>query len=73
METLNVSADDKSSVDAFIMDVVVPLKFSSEISSLPILECQQTLRDLRSDKVRKVGVLVVKDEYLTDKIDGDLG
>ena len=59
-ETLNVLVKDGSGVGAYTLDLIAPLKSSSEITQLPTLELKRFLRDLRSDKVEWICVLVTE-------------
>uniref|UniRef100_A0AAV1T6H2 Uncharacterized protein n=1 Tax=Peronospora matthiolae TaxID=2874970 RepID=A0AAV1T6H2_9STRA len=39
---------------------------ASEVIKLPTLETERFLRDLRSDEIKQICVLVTEDEYVTD-------
>ena len=60
-ETLNVLVNDGSSVGAYTLDLIAPPKLTSEITRLPTLELKRFLRDLRSDKVERICVLVTEE------------
>uniref|UniRef100_A0AAV1URX8 Reverse transcriptase n=1 Tax=Peronospora matthiolae TaxID=2874970 RepID=A0AAV1URX8_9STRA len=65
-ETVNVLVNDGSSVGAYTLDLVTPPKSASEVVKLPTLESKRFLRDLRSDKIKQICVLVTEDEYVAD-------
>uniref|UniRef100_A0AAV1U405 Uncharacterized protein n=1 Tax=Peronospora matthiolae TaxID=2874970 RepID=A0AAV1U405_9STRA len=65
-ETVNVLVFDGSIVGAYTLDLVTPLKSASEVVKLPTLESKRFLRDLRSDKIKPICVLVTEDEYVAD-------
>ena len=60
-ETLNVLVNDGSIVGAYMLDLVVPPKLTSEITQLPTLEPKRFLRELRSGKVSQICILVTED------------
>uniref|UniRef100_A0AAV1TM56 C2H2-type domain-containing protein n=1 Tax=Peronospora matthiolae TaxID=2874970 RepID=A0AAV1TM56_9STRA len=65
-ESVNVLVNDGSSAGAYTLDLVTPLKSASEVIKLPTLESKKFLRDLRSDKIKQICVLVTEDEYVAD-------
>ena len=65
-ETLNDLVNDGSSVGVYTLDLIVPLKLTSKITQLPTLESECFLRDLRSDKVKQIYILVTEDVCQTD-------
>uniref|UniRef100_A0AAV1TTT0 Uncharacterized protein n=1 Tax=Peronospora matthiolae TaxID=2874970 RepID=A0AAV1TTT0_9STRA len=65
-ETVNVLVSDGSSVNAYTLDLVTPPKSALEVVKLPTLESKRFLRDLRSDKIKQICVLVTEDGYVTD-------
>uniref|UniRef100_A0AAV1UGU8 Reverse transcriptase domain-containing protein n=1 Tax=Peronospora matthiolae TaxID=2874970 RepID=A0AAV1UGU8_9STRA len=65
-ETLNVLVNDGSSVGAYTLDLVTPPKSASEVVKLPTLESNRFLRDLRSNGIKQIYVLVTEDEYVAD-------
>uniref|UniRef100_A0AAV1UYR4 Uncharacterized protein n=1 Tax=Peronospora matthiolae TaxID=2874970 RepID=A0AAV1UYR4_9STRA len=65
-ESVNVLVNDGSSVGAYTLDLVTPPKSASEVVKLPTLESKRFLRDLRSDKIKQICVLVTEDEYDAD-------
>uniref|UniRef100_A0AAV1TUV1 Uncharacterized protein n=1 Tax=Peronospora matthiolae TaxID=2874970 RepID=A0AAV1TUV1_9STRA len=65
-ETVNVLVNDGSSVGAYTLDLVTPPKSASEVVKLPTLESKRFLRDLRSDKIKQICVLVTEDDYVAD-------
>uniref|UniRef100_A0AAV1U7M7 Uncharacterized protein n=1 Tax=Peronospora matthiolae TaxID=2874970 RepID=A0AAV1U7M7_9STRA len=65
-ETVNVLVNDGSSVGDYTLDLVTPSKSASEVVKLATLESKIFLRDLRSDKIKQICVLVTEDEYVTD-------
>ena len=60
-ETSNVLVNDKSSVGAYTLDLIVPPKLTSEITQLTTLEPKRFLRELRSGKVSQICMLVTED------------
>uniref|UniRef100_A0AAV1U7V3 Uncharacterized protein n=1 Tax=Peronospora matthiolae TaxID=2874970 RepID=A0AAV1U7V3_9STRA len=66
IETVNVLVNDGSSVGAYTLDLVTPPKSSSEVVKLPTLESKRFLRDLRSDKIKQIRVLVTEGEHVAD-------
>ena len=64
--TLNVLVNDGSSVGAYTLNRIVPLKTTYEITHLPTLEPKRFFRDLRSGKVKKICIIVTEDEYVAD-------
>ena len=64
-ETLNVLVNDGSSVGAYTLDLIAPLKLTLEITQLPTLEPKRFLRDFRSGKIKPICLLVTKDKYVT--------
>uniref|UniRef100_A0AAV1U4A8 Uncharacterized protein n=1 Tax=Peronospora matthiolae TaxID=2874970 RepID=A0AAV1U4A8_9STRA len=65
-ESVNVSVNDGSNVGAYTLDLVTPPKSASEVVKLPSLESERLSRDLRSDKIKQICVLVTEDEYVAD-------
>uniref|UniRef100_A0AAV1V8I4 Uncharacterized protein n=1 Tax=Peronospora matthiolae TaxID=2874970 RepID=A0AAV1V8I4_9STRA len=65
-ETVNVLVNDGSSVGAYTLDLAATPKSYSEVIKLPTLESKRFLRDLRSDKIKQICVLVTEDEYVAD-------
>uniref|UniRef100_A0AAV1VJV6 Uncharacterized protein n=1 Tax=Peronospora matthiolae TaxID=2874970 RepID=A0AAV1VJV6_9STRA len=65
-ETVNVLVNDGSSVGAYTLDLVTPSETASEVVKLPPQESERFLRDLRSDKIKQICVLVTEDEYVAD-------
>uniref|UniRef100_A0AAV1UW30 Uncharacterized protein n=1 Tax=Peronospora matthiolae TaxID=2874970 RepID=A0AAV1UW30_9STRA len=65
-ESINVLVNDGSSVGAYTLDLVTPPKSASEVVKLPTIESKRFLRDLRSDKIKQICVLVTEDEYIAD-------
>uniref|UniRef100_A0AAV1T087 Uncharacterized protein n=1 Tax=Peronospora matthiolae TaxID=2874970 RepID=A0AAV1T087_9STRA len=63
-ESVNVLVNDGSSVGAYTLDLVTPPKSASEVVKLPTLESKRFLRDLRSDKIKQICVLVTEDAYI---------
>uniref|UniRef100_A0AAV1UFI5 Uncharacterized protein n=1 Tax=Peronospora matthiolae TaxID=2874970 RepID=A0AAV1UFI5_9STRA len=63
-ESVNVLVNDGSSVGAYTLDLVTPPNSASEVVKLPTLESERFLRDLRSDKIKQICVLVKEDEYV---------
>uniref|UniRef100_A0AAV1URS4 Uncharacterized protein n=1 Tax=Peronospora matthiolae TaxID=2874970 RepID=A0AAV1URS4_9STRA len=64
-ESVIVLVNDGSSVGAYTLDLVTPPKSASEVVKLPTLESNRFLRDLRSDKIKQICILVKEDEYVT--------
>uniref|UniRef100_A0AAV1VB97 Uncharacterized protein n=1 Tax=Peronospora matthiolae TaxID=2874970 RepID=A0AAV1VB97_9STRA len=65
-ETVNVLVNDGSSIGAYTLNLVTPPKSASEVVNLPTLESKRSLRDLRSDKINQICVLVTEDECVAD-------
>uniref|UniRef100_A0AAV1ULI7 Uncharacterized protein n=1 Tax=Peronospora matthiolae TaxID=2874970 RepID=A0AAV1ULI7_9STRA len=65
-ETMNVLVNDGSSVGAYTLDLVTPTKLASEVIKFSTLGSKRFLRDLRSDKIKQICVLVTEDEYVAD-------
>uniref|UniRef100_A0AAV1U4H9 Uncharacterized protein n=1 Tax=Peronospora matthiolae TaxID=2874970 RepID=A0AAV1U4H9_9STRA len=65
-EAVNVLMSDGSNVGACTLDLVTPPKSASEVVKLSTLESITFLRDLRSDKIKQICVLVTEDEYVAD-------
>uniref|UniRef100_A0AAV1UK13 Uncharacterized protein n=1 Tax=Peronospora matthiolae TaxID=2874970 RepID=A0AAV1UK13_9STRA len=65
-ETVNVLVNDGSSVGAYTLDLVTPMKSASEVVKLPMLESKRFLQDLRSDKIKQICLLVTEVEYVAD-------
>uniref|UniRef100_A0AAV1T1A2 C2H2-type domain-containing protein n=1 Tax=Peronospora matthiolae TaxID=2874970 RepID=A0AAV1T1A2_9STRA len=65
-ESVNVLVNDGSSVGANKIDRVTPPKSASEVVKLPTLESKRFLRDLRSDKIKQICVLVTEKEGVAD-------
>uniref|UniRef100_A0AAV1V866 Uncharacterized protein n=1 Tax=Peronospora matthiolae TaxID=2874970 RepID=A0AAV1V866_9STRA len=65
-ESVNVLVNKGSSVGANTLDLVTPPKSASEVVKLPTLGSKRFLRDLRSDKIKQICVLVTEDEYIAD-------
>uniref|UniRef100_A0AAV1V324 Uncharacterized protein n=1 Tax=Peronospora matthiolae TaxID=2874970 RepID=A0AAV1V324_9STRA len=65
-ESVNVLVNDGSSLGAHTIDLVTPPKSASEVVRLPTLESKRFLRDLRSNKIKQICVLVTEDEYDAD-------
>uniref|UniRef100_A0AAV1TMK9 Uncharacterized protein n=1 Tax=Peronospora matthiolae TaxID=2874970 RepID=A0AAV1TMK9_9STRA len=65
-ESVKVFVNDGSSEGAYALDLVTPSKSASEVVKLPTLKFKRFLRDLRSDKIKKICVLVTEDEYVAD-------
>uniref|UniRef100_A0AAV1USF1 Uncharacterized protein n=1 Tax=Peronospora matthiolae TaxID=2874970 RepID=A0AAV1USF1_9STRA len=51
---------------AYTLDLVTPPESASEVVKLPTLESKIFLRDLRSDKIKQICLLVTEDEYVAD-------
>ena len=66
IEILRVLVNYGSSVGAYMIDLIVPPKLTSEITRTPILEPKRFLHDLRSGKFKHICALVAEDEYVTD-------
>uniref|UniRef100_A0AAV1U8M7 Uncharacterized protein n=1 Tax=Peronospora matthiolae TaxID=2874970 RepID=A0AAV1U8M7_9STRA len=65
-EKVNVLVSDASKVGAYTLDLVTLPKSASDVVKLPTLESKRFLRDLRSDKIKQICVLVTEDENVTD-------
>ena len=65
-ETLNVLVNEGISIGSHTLDLIAPPKLTSEITQLPPLNQKRFLRDLRSDKIKQICVLVAEDEYTSD-------
>uniref|UniRef100_A0AAV1TRD0 Uncharacterized protein n=1 Tax=Peronospora matthiolae TaxID=2874970 RepID=A0AAV1TRD0_9STRA len=65
-DTVNVLVDDGSSVGAYTLDLVTPPKSALEVVKLPTLESKIFSRDLRSDKIKQICVLVIEDECVAN-------
>uniref|UniRef100_A0AAV1VIP0 Uncharacterized protein n=1 Tax=Peronospora matthiolae TaxID=2874970 RepID=A0AAV1VIP0_9STRA len=65
-ESVNVLVNEGSSVGAYTLDLMTPLKSASEVIKLPTLKSERFLRDLRSDKIKQICILVTEDEYVVD-------
>uniref|UniRef100_A0AAV1TBJ8 Reverse transcriptase n=1 Tax=Peronospora matthiolae TaxID=2874970 RepID=A0AAV1TBJ8_9STRA len=63
-ETVNVLVNDGSSVGAYTLDLVAPPKSASKVVKLPTLESKRFVRDLRSDKIKQICILVTEDEFV---------
>ena len=65
-ETFNVLVNDRSSVGAYTLDLIVPPKLTSEITQLQTLEPKRFLRDLCNGKAKQICILVAEHEYVAD-------
>ena len=65
-ETVNVFKNNGSSVGAYTLSLFTPHKSASEVVELPTLESKRFLRDLRSDKIKQICIIVAEDEYVAD-------
>uniref|UniRef100_A0AAV1U0K8 CBS domain-containing protein n=1 Tax=Peronospora matthiolae TaxID=2874970 RepID=A0AAV1U0K8_9STRA len=63
---MNVLVNDGSSVGAYTLDLVKPMKSASEVVKLPTLKSERFLRYLRSNKIKQICVLDTEDEYVVD-------
>uniref|UniRef100_A0AAV1TBT1 Uncharacterized protein n=1 Tax=Peronospora matthiolae TaxID=2874970 RepID=A0AAV1TBT1_9STRA len=63
---MNVLVNEGSSVGAYTLDLVTPPKSALEVVELPRVESKRFFRDLRSDKIKQICVLVTEDEYVAD-------
>ena len=48
-----------------MLDLIAPPELTSEITQLPPLNHNRFLRDLRSEKIKQICVLVAEDEYVS--------
>ena len=65
-ETLNVLANDGSSIGSYKLDLIAPPRLTSEITQLPPLNQKRFLRELRSGKVKQVFLLIAEEEHFSD-------
>uniref|UniRef100_A0AAV1T650 Uncharacterized protein n=1 Tax=Peronospora matthiolae TaxID=2874970 RepID=A0AAV1T650_9STRA len=65
-KTVNVFVNGGSSVGAYAIDLITPLKSASEVIKLPTLESKRFLRDLRCDRIKQIFVLVTEDDYVAN-------
>ena len=49
-----------------MLDLIAPPNLTSEITQLPPLNQKSFLRDLRSDKVKQICVLVTENEFFSE-------